>query len=51
MICHRESSAWLGGVLVEKGLGYGPLWAVNLCLAAVASGASVGIRFEGHTGK
>ena len=39
-------SAYLGGIFVDKGLGYAPLWAVNLCLAAAASTASFMIRKE-----
>lgn len=33
-------SAYLGGVFVDKGIGYMPLWMINLCLAAMASTAS-----------
>lgn len=37
-------SAYLGGIFVQNGLGYAPLWAVNLCLAAFASICSYSIR-------
>lgn len=40
------ASASLGGLFVKNGLGYGPLWIVNLCLAALAAGASYAIREE-----
>lgn len=33
-------SAYLGGIFVDKGIGYMPLWMINLCLAAMASTAS-----------
>ena len=39
-------SAYLGGFFVDIGVGYGPLWLVNLCLAAIASTASFRIRNE-----
>lgn len=39
-------SSYLGGFFVDKGLGYAPLWFINLCLAAVASTASFLIRKE-----
>ena len=39
-------SSYLGGVLVKAGLGYSPLWAVNLCLAAFAAACSFSIRHE-----
>lgn len=39
------ASSYFGGVLVHAGLGYSPLWAVNLCLAAIASAASFAIRY------
>ena len=39
-------SAYLGGVFVDNGLGYAPLWVVNLCLATVAAIASFRIRNE-----
>ncbi len=37
-------SSFLGGVFVRCGIGYAPLWAVNLCLAAVAATASYRIK-------
>ncbi len=37
-------SSFLGGVFVNAGLGYAPLWAINLLLAAVAAAASYMIR-------
>lgn len=37
-------SSYLGGVLVREGLGYTPLWIINMCLAAVAAAASFSIR-------
>ncbi|MCD8238173.1 MAG: MFS transporter [Clostridiales bacterium] len=37
-------SSFLGGIFVKNGLGYEPLWAVNLCLAAVAASASYLIK-------
>lgn len=39
-------SSFLGGVFVNNGLGYAPLWIVNLCLAAIAATASYLIREE-----
>lgn len=39
-------SSYLGGVFVDMGLGYKPLWCVNLCLALMASTASFLIRKE-----
>jgi MFS family permease len=39
-------SSYLGGFFVDRGLGYTPLWFINLCLAAVASTASFLIRKE-----
>lgn len=36
-------SSYLGGMLVKAGLGYMPLWAVNMLLAAVAAAASFAI--------
>ena len=38
------ASASLGGVFVREGLGYAPLWIVNLCLALIAAAASYAIR-------
>ncbi|MBR1820550.1 MAG: MFS transporter [Clostridia bacterium] len=40
------ASASLGGVFVREGLGYAPLWIVNLILAAIAATASYAIREE-----
>ena len=40
------ASSYLGGVFVKDGLGYSPLWIVNMCLAAVAATASFMIRGE-----
>ncbi len=37
-------SAFLGGVFVNNGWGYKPLWIINLCLALVASVASFLIK-------
>ena len=37
-------SASLGGVFVDKGMGYAPLWIVNLCLALLAAIASYAIK-------
>lgn len=37
-------SSYLGGVLVREGLGYTPLWIINMCLAAIAATASFSIR-------
>ncbi len=37
-------SSFLGGVFVKSGMGYEPLWIVNLCLAAVAATASYMIK-------
>ena len=38
------TSSYLGGILVDKGLGYTPLWALNMCLAAIAAAASFSIH-------
>lgn len=38
------ASASLGGIFVKNGMGYAPLWIVNLILAAVAAAASYAIR-------
>lgn len=38
------ASSFLGGVFVNNGLGYEPLWVVNLCLAGIAAAASYMIR-------
>ncbi|MCD8090773.1 MAG: hypothetical protein LUD81_09210 [Clostridiales bacterium] len=40
-------SAYLGGVFIKAGLGYSPLWTVNLFLAAIASASAFSI----HSGK
>lgn len=37
------TSLYLGGFLVKMNVGYAPLWAVNLILAAIASIASFSI--------
>lgn len=37
-------SAFCGGLFVKQGLGYAPLWVVNLCLATIAAAASYAIR-------
>lgn len=37
-------SSYLGGVLVREGLGYAPLWTINMCLAVIAATASFSIR-------
>ena len=38
------ASASLGGQFVKAGLGYAPLWIVNLILAAIAAAVSYSIR-------
>lgn len=38
------TSAYVGGILVDHGWGYTPLWAINMCLAAIAATASFSIR-------
>lgn len=38
------SSAWLGGILVNSGLGYTALWIADLCLCMIAAAASFRIR-------
>lgn len=38
------ASASFGGVFVKAGMGYAPLWIVNMCLAAVAATASYCIK-------
>lgn len=40
------ASAYLGGLFVQNGMGYAPLWGVNLCLAALAAGASYLIKLK-----
>ncbi len=42
--CGAFASAYLGGVFVDNGMGYAPLWIVNLCLAAIAATSSYAIR-------
>ncbi len=37
-------SSFLGGIFVANGMGYEPLWIVNLCLATIAATASYMIR-------
>ncbi|MCD8368916.1 MAG: MFS transporter [Clostridiales bacterium] len=37
-------SSFSGGLFVKNGMGYAPLWAVNLCLATIAAAASYRIR-------
>lgn len=37
-------SSFLGGIFVKNGIGYEPLWIVNLCLAAIAATASYMIK-------
>lgn len=37
-------SSYLGGLLVREGLGYAPLWIINMCLAAIAAAGSFSIR-------
>lgn len=37
-------SSFLGGLFVKNGMGYEPLWIVNLCLAAIAATASYMIQ-------
>lgn len=44
-------SSSLGGVLVKAGVGYGPLWAANMCLAFIASSVSFAIRNDQETEK
>ncbi len=38
------TSSFLGGIFVKNGMGYEPLWMVNLCLAAIAAAASYMIK-------
>ncbi len=38
------ASSFLGGIFIKNGLGYEPLWAVNLCLASIAAAASYMIQ-------
>ncbi len=37
-------SSFLGGIFVKNGIGYEPLWIVNLCLAGIAATASYMIK-------
>ncbi len=37
-------SSFFGGLFVKNGMGYEPLWMVNLCLAAIAAAASYLIK-------
>lgn len=39
-------SAYLGGYFVDLGVGYMPLWWINLCFVTVAAIASFKIRNE-----
>lgn len=43
------ASSYLGGVLVRAGLGYTPLWIINMCLSAIAATASFSIRNDNIT--
>ena len=38
------ASSNLGGMLVKLGMGYEPLWLINMILAAIAASASFAIR-------
>lgn len=40
------ASANLGGILIKMGMGYAPLWMINMILAALAAIASFAIRFR-----
>lgn len=40
-------SSFLGGLFIKNGMGYEPLWIVNLCLALTASAASYMIKEKG----
>ena len=42
------ASASLGGIFVDKGWGYAPLWVMNLILAGIAAAASYAIREPGR---
>ncbi len=42
------ASSFLGGVFVKNGMGYEPLWIVNLCLAVIAATASYMIKGKGN---
>lgn len=43
------ASSYLGGVFVREGLGYTPLWIINMCLSAIAAAASFSIHNENIT--
>ncbi|MBR0397288.1 MAG: hypothetical protein IJI10_03365 [Eubacterium sp.] len=43
----RMDGASLGGIFVDKGWGYAPLWVMNLILAGIAATASYAIREPG----
>lgn len=40
-------SSNLGGILVRMGVGYAPLWVINMVLAALAASVSFAIRDDG----
>lgn len=40
------ASSNLGGILVKMGLGYAPLWGINMLLASIAAAASFAIRHD-----
>lgn len=40
------ASSNLGGILVKTGMGYAPLWIINMILAAIAAASSFAIRNE-----
>ncbi len=42
------ASSFLGGIFVKNGMGYEPLWIVNLCLATIAATASYMIKEKGN---
>lgn len=41
------ASSFLGGIFVKNGMGYEPLWIVNMCLATIAATASYMIKENG----
>lgn len=41
-------SSYLGGVFVDSGLGYAPLWIMNLCLASFAAICSYCVKDRGY---
>lgn len=43
------ASSFLGGVIVRAGLGYTPLWIINMCLSAIAAAASFSIHNDNIT--